>query len=116
MQQLISIDEISNNIGEEFKEFLNKQTESLGTFKTTIQKLTGIFSGLISPESPLSDFLNCKFIGKNIKVVLKFLESSLGGNFYSVGICLLIAGFSLAISIIFTILLIIILNESSKSK
>ena len=27
MQQLILIDENSNNIGEEFKEFLNKQTE-----------------------------------------------------------------------------------------
>ena len=96
--------------------FLNIQIRSVHNFRMAIHSLTGIFSGLISPESPLSDFLNCKFIGKNIKVVLKFLESSLGGNFYSVGICLLIAGFSLAISIIFTILLIIILNESSKSK
>ena len=96
--------------------FLNIQIRSVHNFRMAIHSLTGIFSGLISPESPLSDFLNCKFIGKNIKVVLKFLESSLGGNFYSAGICLLIAGFSLAISIIFTILLIIILNESSKSK
>ena len=99
-----------------YNTFLNIQIRSVHNFRMAIHSLTGIFSGLISPESPLSDFLNCKFIGKNIKVVLKFLESSLGGNFYSVGICLLIAGFSLAISIIFTILLIIILNESSKSK
>ena len=35
-----------DSINTAYTEFLNKQTESLGTFKTTIQKLTGIFSGL----------------------------------------------------------------------
>ena len=52
-------------------------------------------------------------MGKNIKVVLKFLEKSLGGHFKTVGICLLLSGFSLAIAIIFTILLMSILKENA---
>ena len=55
-------------------------------------------------------------MGKNIKVVLKFLEKCLGDNFYTVGVCLLLAGCSLAVAISFTILLIAIINDSVKKK
>ena len=59
-------------------------------------------------------FLNGKFIGTNLKIILKYLKHSLGGDFFTVGICLVAVGFSLIISISSTILLIVIINISLK--
>ena len=45
-----------------------------------------------------------------MKIVLKYLKYSLGEDIYTVGICLVIVGFSLIFSISSTILLIVIIN------
>ena len=58
--------------------------------------------------------MNGKFIGTNLKIILKYLKHSLGGDFYTVGICLVVVGFSLILSISSTILLIVIINISLK--
>ena len=66
----------------------------------------------IGENSSVFSFINCKFIGNNILVILNNFKVCLGTDFYTVGICLLMAGCSMAISICFTILLIIIINTS----
>jgi hypothetical protein len=51
--------------------------------------------------------------------MLKYLKSALGGDVKTIGICLLVVGCSLALSISATILMIIIINldvENNKKK
>ena len=51
--------------------------------------------------------------------MLKYLKSALGGDVKTVGICLLVVGCSLALSISATILMIVIINvdiENNKKK
>ena len=98
---------------EEYIKFLIKEIEGLGDFRDSIAGLTDPFDDWVDKDSKFLSFLNCKFMGTNIKVVLKFLEKSLGGHFKTVAICLVISGFSLAIAIIFTILLMSILKENA---
>ena len=57
-------------------------------------------------------FINGKFIKINLKILLKYLKSILGGNVKTIGICLYIVGCSLALSISSSILLIVIINIS----
>ncbi len=58
--------------------------------------------------------MNGKFIGRNLQIILKYLKHSLGGDLYTVGICLCIIGCSLILSISSTILLIVIINVELK--
>ena len=95
-----------------YDEFLNAELNTLKIFKETIKGITGIFDDYMGQGGKVFDFVNCRFIGNNIQIILKNLKNNLGGDFYNVGICLLIAGCSMALSICFTILLVIIVNES----
>ena len=103
-------------INDAYFDFLDAESTALLFFKRNINEKTRIFDKFVGKKDNFFSFLNCKFIGKNIKVVLKFLGKSLGTDFYSVGICLIIAGCSMAIAIPFTIILIIIINESNSKK
>ena len=98
-----------------FDGFLDNQVTTLQTFRNNIKSLTGIFDDYIGENGGIFDFVNCKFIGSNIKVILKNLRKGVGSTFYSVGICLILAGCSLALSISFTILLVVIINSSVDS-
>lgn len=98
---------------EKYLTFLTGEIEGLGVFRDCIALITDIYDDWVNENDKFLSFLNCKFMGKNIKVVLKFLEKSMGGHFKTVGICLLISGFSLAIAIIFTFLLMSILKENA---
>ena len=71
-----------------------------------------IFDEYIGEKGNMFDFINCKFIANNIQIILGNLKHTLGGNIYTVGICLLIAGCSMAFAISFTILLITIINAA----
>lgn len=92
--------------------FLDEELGTLRIFNETIKSITGIFDDYIGKGGKVFDFVNCKFIGTNIQIILKNLKDNLGGDFYTVGICLLIAGCSMGLAICFTILLVIILNNS----
>ena len=92
--------------------FLDSEITALKAFKAKIAELTDIFTEYVGTNGKAFDFVNCLFIGTNLKVILKNLHSSLGSNLYTVGICLILSGCSIAISIIFTILLIVIINKS----
>ena len=58
--------------------------------------------------------MNGKFIGINLKIVLKYLKYSLGKDLYTVGLCLVVVGFSLILSVSCTIFLIVYINIELK--
>ena len=94
-----------NSLIKKYRDFLSKETSSLGTYQDSISSLTSIFNRFSGEEGDAFSIINCKFMGKNIKVILKYLENSLGKSFYTVGICMVTSGLSLLVSISFTILL-----------
>jgi len=67
-----------------------------------------------SGDEDLFGFINGKFIGTNLKIILKYLKYSLGEDFYIVGICLILVGCGLILSISSTILLLVIINIELK--
>ena len=98
-----------------YDEFLGSYVHTLDFFNATIERITGQLNQVSGEEGDMFSFVNCNFIGTNLKILLKYLHEALGGNFYTIGVCLLLVGSSMALSICFTILLIIIINSSVDS-
>ena len=105
-----SIKSILDILDTKYTDFLEGQTSSLDIFNRTITDLTDIFNEFAGEDGDAFSIVNCTFIGRNVKVILKNLEKSLGTNIYTVGIILIVAGLALCISISFTILLNILIN------
>ena len=103
---------LTDALNTKYDAFLKSELKTLEIFKTTITDINSLFDDYVGENGSVFDFFNCKFIGNNILVILKNLKECLGTDFYTVGVCLIIAGCSMAISIIFTILLIVIINIS----
>jgi len=91
--------------------------ESYETVLTFLQRKIGTVMDQIreyaTPGSSFS-FLNGHFILTNLKILLKYLKHSLGKDLYTVGVCLIVVGCSLILSISSTILLIVIINIGLK--
>ena len=81
-----------------------------------ISDVVGAFEEGNGGSSDTFSFLNGKFIKTNIKIILKYLKYSLGKDIYTVGICLIIIGCSLILSVSSTILLIVIINVDLEQK
>ena len=103
---------LTDELKGKYDTFLESEIDAIEIFKTKINDLISIFEEYIGENGGLFDFVNCKFIGSHIKIILKNLKNGLGGNFYNIGICFLLSGCSLAVAISFTILLITIINAS----
>ena len=58
--------------------------------------------------------INCAFIGKNVKVLLNYLNDTIGDGFITLGIVLVIDGFIILCNIAFTILLLSIIDEVAR--
>lgn len=99
---------------EELKDSYNSYLEGyidvLGKLNITVNQINDIFKEYNNDEGGLFSFMNCKFIGINLRIMLNYIKSYLGNQIYIIGICLLIVGCSLAISISSSILLIIIID------
>ena len=108
-----SINKALAELDAKYKSFIEAENNNINVYKNTIEKLTNIFEEVAGGDKLLS-ILNCKFIGKNVRVMLRYLDKSLGKSFYNVGICLTVAGVAMFVSIAFTILLNIIINQKSK--
>ena len=115
--------EMVKNSKDETKSFMGtlkdlniKYGTYLHSYLDVLEFLQGKIGTLIDTIRPYIEegnafsFLNGKFIGTNIKILLKYLKYSLGQDIYTVGLCLIIVGFSLIFSISSTILLIVIIN------
>ena len=108
-----------NKCRDKYKAFLTQYIRTLTTFEEAIQGITGQLREFTGNNNGLFSFIKCNFIGTNLKIMLKYLKSALGGDVKTVGICLLVVGCSLALSISATILMIVIINvdiENNKKK
>ena len=105
-----SVKSVIENLKTNYYTYLGSYIEILTFFQDTIHKITGLIQRYTGTDGDTFAFLNGRFIGRNLKIVLKYLKHSLGKDFYGVGICLAIVGFSLILSISSTILLIVIIN------
>ena len=101
---------IINDLKDKYEIYLDAYIVALDNFNTTINKITSKLNDYTGDAS-LFSFAKCSFIGTNIKIILKYLKESLGGDIYTIGVCLILVGCSLALSISFTILLIVVINE-----
>ena len=109
--------DVINELKDDYKEYLDAFLGALEYFGEVTNDTMDILKVAIGDNGGALDFLNGKFIQTNLKVILKYLKYSLGKDFYTVGLCLLIIGCSLVLSISSTILLIVIINadlENSK--
>ena len=93
-----------------YSDFLTSETNTIDDFKAKIQLLTNIVKKYNGESEEMFSFLNCKFIKDNTQVLLENLKKGIANDLYSFGIYLLMAAFSLAFGISFTILLIVLLN------
>ena len=105
-----TVKNVIENLKTHYQTYLGSYINILDFFNTTIHSITDLISRYSGNDGDAFAFLNGKFIGTNLKIILKYLKHSLGKDFYTVGICLVIVGFSLILSISSTILLIIIIN------
>ena len=108
--QAASVKNVIENLKTHYQTYLGSYIDILDFFQNTIHSITGLISRYSGNDGDAFAFLNGKFIGTNLKIILKYLKHSLGEDFYTVGICLVIVGFSLILSISSTILLIVIIN------
>ena len=100
-----------NDLEVKYKLYMNSYIQMLNFLKETIGSLIGQLRETVG-DGQIFSFLNGKFIGTNIKIILKYLKYSLGQDLYTVGVCLILVGCSLVLSISSTILLIVIINIS----
>jgi len=112
---VVYLKHIMNDLERKYNAFLNSYVEALEFFDSKIKIITARLNEFNGEGGEMFSFVNCKFIGTNLKILLKYLHDALGVNFYTVGICLLLVGCSMALSICFTILLIVIINSSVDS-
>ena len=98
-----------NLLEKKYHSYLDSYIDMLVFLNNTIGSLIGEIKGKVG-NGQLFSFVNGKFIGINIKIILKYLKYSLGEDLYTVGICLIIVGCSLILSISSTIILNIIIN------
>jgi hypothetical protein len=100
---------ILNDLKGEYVKYLDAYIDALDFFNSTIKKVTGKLNEYANDNETFS-FIKCNFVGTNLKIILKYLKSALGKDIYTVGLCFLIVGCSLMLSISSTILLIVIIN------
>ena len=81
---------LTDGINVKYQEFLDAETCAITTFKAKIREFTNIFD--IGEDGGIFDFVNCKFIDSNIKVILRNLRKG-GNSFYTVGILNIIFSF-----------------------
>ena len=94
----------------DYTEYLNTYINVLNFFDDITGSIISIIEEGIGNSENTFSFLNGKFIKTDLKIVLKYLKYSLGKDIYTVGLCLVIIGFSLILSISSTILLLVIIN------
>ena len=99
-----------------YNRFLTSYITALEAFQEEINKITGQLNQYTGRDGGIFSFINCKFVGTNMKIILKYLKESLGNDFYTVGVCLILVGCSLILAISSTILLIIIINVDIEKK
>ena len=109
-----------NQLKDSYLTYLSSYIDSLHHFNETIGSITDTIGDNIgnsnNDDGGIFGFIRCNFIGTNLKIMLKYLKSALGKNIKTIGICIIVVGCSLALSISSTILLIVIINKDIDEK
>jgi len=105
--------DVLDKLKEKYDTYLKKYIDVLQYMKDTIGVIMDQVRDFTIPGKAFS-FLNGHFILTNLKILLKYLKSSLGKDLYTVGVMLIVVGCSLILSISITILLIVIINIGLK--
>ena len=105
--------DVIERLRSKYETHLETYTTILTDFYNAVHSIASIVREYSDPQNAFS-FLNGKFIGINLQIILKYLKHSLGGDFFTVGICLCVVGLSLILSISSTIILIVIINIGLK--
>ena len=108
-----SVKEQASNVNLAYTTFLTAALNALDGYTTKFRPFSVIYNDYIGNGSILS-FINCAFIGKNVKVMLNYLNDSIGNGFIAMGSILVVIGFIMVCNIIFTILLLSIINEVAR--
>ena len=111
-----SLINILNDLKNEYNEYIDLYIKTLVEFEEILYEFSNLLRQYNNRDDYIFSFINGKTIGTNLKILTKYIKSILGNDVKTMGICLIIIGFSLALSIPLTILLIIIINESYKAK
>ena len=104
---------VIDRLNGEYTQYLRNYNGILRNFLGAVNNIESVIRDYSDPQNAFS-FLNGKFIGINLQIILKYLKHSLGGDFFTVGICLCVVGLSLILSISSTIILIVIINIGLK--
>ena len=106
--------DILDELKGKYEVYLNKYMDVLEFFDDVIDQITSALEEAIGSngQHDTFSFLDGKFIRNDLKILLKYLQYSLGKDIYTVGLCLVIVGFSLILSVSSTILLLVIINIS----
>ena len=94
-----------------YRQFLTSAKNALDNYTTKFKPITAIYDNFVGNGSILG-FINCAFIGKNVKVLLNYLDDSVGKEFRKFGLIIFSCGIMMALSISFTIILVIIFNAT----
>jgi len=101
----------ANDVKTAYGTYLTQSKDALDGYTLKFTPLTAIYDNFVGNGSIMGS-INCAFLGKNVKVMLKYLDDSVGKQFKMFGIIVLFNGVVMAFSIIFTILLVIIVNST----
>ena len=104
--------DVLDDLKDKYTPYLQTYLDVLGFFDEVIGNLINMLEEGIGNSNDTFSFLNGKFIQTNLKVILKYLKYSLGQDVYTVGICLIIVGCSLVLSISAFLLLYSVLASS----
>ena len=106
-----SIKKKGNYVKNAYRQFLTSAKTALDNYTNKFKPLTAIYDNFVGNGSILG-FINCAFLGKNVKVLLNYLDDSVGKEFKNFGLIIFSCGIMMALSISFTIILVIIFNAT----
>ena len=105
-----SITNIALNVKNAYRVFLTSAKDALNQYTIKFRPLGEIYNNFVGNGSILG-VINCAFIGKNVKVLLNYLNDTIGDGFITLGVVLVVDGFIMLCNIAFTILLLSIIDE-----
>ena len=105
-----SIKSQASNMKTSYENYLRDVKNALSGYTVKFQPFHAFYDNLIGNGSLLS-LINCAFIGKNVKVLLNYLDDTLNKGFSALGIVFIVNGFLMMSLILFTILLLSIIDQ-----
>ena len=97
-------------VNAEFISLKNQNEKILNFYKSALSPLIDVFDVFVG-EHNIRDFLNCRFLGTDVRILLYYLYYKVAKDLERLAIILLICGLALGISISFINTIIIIVNK-----